>query len=187
MQTMTPNPMQTFDWLSDPVDPSPITVRELSADDDTQVIDLFEKLSDFDRYLRFFRPMPTYPSSILTFLTGADGDGHVAVGAFRDGACVGVIRYVRSSRRPSTAEVAVTVSGEHRGLGIARRLMESLTELALARGVEEFEIDVLPSNRVATALFRSLGFAMRFDSGSIVGTRAVRQEASTRSRGLLAA
>lgn len=158
-----------------------IDIRELTADDADQIIDVFEKLSDFDRYLRFFRPMPSYPSSVLASLTAMDGADHTAVGAFVDGTCVGVIRSVRLSRRPSSAEVAVTVSSEFRGLGIARRLMAALTELAHATGVEQFEIDVLPSNRAALALFRSLGFTMRFDSGSLVGNRAVRPEADPRS------
>lgn len=153
-----------------------IDIRELTADDADQVIDVFESLSEFDRYLRFFRPMPSYPSSVLTMLTAMDGQDHVAVGAFVNGTCVGVIRSVRLSRRPTTAEVAVTVSSGYRGLGIARRLMAALTDLAHARGVERFEIDVLPSNRAALALFRSLGFSMRFDSGSLVGNRAVRHD-----------
>lgn len=150
-----------------------IEIRELTADDADHVIGLFEQLSDFDRYLRFFRPMPSYPSSVLAMLTAMDGEDHVAVGAFVDGTCVGVIRSVRLRRRPTTAEVAVTVSSEFRGFGIARRLMTALTDLVETTEVEQFEIDVLPSNRAAIALFRSLGFTMRFDSGSLVGNRSV--------------
>ena len=153
-----------------------VVIRELTADDRDQIVDLFEQLSDFDRYLRFFRTMPSYSSSVLDALTAMDGHSHVAVGAFVDGTCIGVIRYVRLSRRPTAAEVAVTVSSEFRGLGVARRLMAALTELAQDHGVEHFEIDVLPANRAAAALFRSLGFAMRFDSGSLVGSRPVRPE-----------
>jgi hypothetical protein len=87
-----------------------IAIRELTAGDRDHIIDLFEQLSDFDRYLRFFRTMPTYPASVLNALTAIDRHNHVAVGAFVDGTCVGVIRYVRLSRRPTTAEVAGTVS-----------------------------------------------------------------------------
>lgn len=166
--------------MTDPHQPAgtrpSIDLRELTAEDREHIVELFEQLSDFDRYLRFFRTMPSYPSSVLDALTAIDGYNHVAVGAFVDGTCIGVIRYIRLSRRPTTAEVAVTVSSGFRGLGVGRRLMIALTELARDRGVEHFEIDVLPANRAAAALFRSLGFAMRFDSGSLVGSRTVHLE-----------
>ena len=82
----------------------------------------------------------------------------------------------------------MTVSSEYRGFGIARRLVNELSAVAERRGVEDFEIDVLGTNRRAAALFRSLGFTMRFDSGSLVGTRPVRpacrSAAGTAGRGL---
>ena len=65
--------------------------------------------------------------------------------------------------------------------------MSTLTELAAERGVEHFEIDVLPSNNPAAKLFRSLGFTMAFDSGSLVGSRAVVVDDATAGRELVAA
>ncbi len=187
MRSTAPIPVPS-DVAKPTLDEQPtVTLLELTADDASQIVELFEQLSEFDRYLRFFRPMPSYPSSTLKALTAMDGHDHVAVGAFVNGTCVGVIRYVRTSRAPTTAEVAVTVSSDYRGLGIARRLMAMLTELALGRDVETFVIDVLPSNRAASALFRSLGFTMRFDSGSLVGTRAVDHTAADRQPALAAA
>lgn len=67
----------------------------------------------------------------------------------------------------------MTVSGAHRGRGVARRMVESLDELAVERGIEEFEVLVHPANRPAANLFRSMGFAMALDDGSVVGRRPV--------------
>ena len=152
---------------------APLLVRELTTADRDHVIAVFETLSDQDRFFRFFRPMPTYSSSILQLLTAMDGADHVAVGAFVGPTCVGVARYIRSTHRPSRAEVAVTVSAEMRGRGVARRMLGPLHQLAEKRGVEEFEIYVHPQNRVASRLFASLGFATRFEDGSVVGSCSV--------------
>jgi len=148
-------------------------IRQLTDRDHHHIEAVFESLSDQDRYFRFFRPMPTYPASVMELLTGMDGVGHVAVGAFDQERCVGVARFVSSQRQPGTAEVAVTVSATHRGLGIARRMVDALDLLGTERGLEVFEVLVHPSNRSAARLFRSMGFAMALDDGSVVGHRAV--------------
>jgi GNAT superfamily N-acetyltransferase len=145
----------------------------LTGDDRHHIEAVFDGLSDQDRYYRFFRPMPTYPTSVLQLLTSMDGVGHVAVGAFDGDTCVGVARFIRSTRRPESAEVAVTVAGTHRGCGLARRMVESLDRLAADRGIDEFEVVVHPSNRAAASLFRSMGFTTALEDGSVIGHRRV--------------
>ncbi|MEM9565475.1 MAG: GNAT family N-acetyltransferase [Actinomycetota bacterium] len=151
----------------------PIEVRQLGETDAHHIEGLFNGLSDQDRYFRFFRPMPTYPTAVMDLLTGMDGIDHVAVGAFVDGTCAGVARFIRSTRRPTVAEVAVSVADGHRGMGLARRLVAALDVLAVDRDIERFEIYVHPGNRPAAQLFRSLGFTLVLDSGTLEGERRV--------------
>ncbi len=152
----------------------PIVVRELGPADRAAVIELFEGLSDADRYYRFLRPMPSYPPSMVRLLTAMDGVDHIAVGAIDPGGrALGVARFVRYSGRPDTADLAVTVAGAARGRGLARRLIEAAADAAGSVGIVELTIDVHPQNRPALALFRSLGFELHFDDGTIVGRRAV--------------
>jgi len=159
--------LESTTHLTDPA------IRQLTDRDHHHIEAVFESLSDQDRYFRFLRPMPTYPASVMELLTGMDGVGHVAVGAFDQDRCVGVARFVRSQRQPGTAEVAVTVSGSHRGRGVARRMVEALDVLGAERGVEVFEVLIHPSNRSAARLFRSMGFTMALEDGSVVGHRPV--------------
>lgn len=163
----------------------PFAFRQLTSHDRHHVEALFDGLSDQDRYFRFFRPMPTYPASLLDLLSGMDGVGHVAVGAFDGQACVGVARFIRSTRQPGRAEVAVTVAGTHRGCGLARRMVQSLDQLAADRGIDEFEVLVHPSNRAAARLFRSMGFTMALEDGSVVGHRPVGSEGATTSQDVI--
>ncbi len=151
----------------------PIEVRQLGEADGEHIEGLFTGLSDQDRYYRFFRPMPAYPRAVMELLTGMDGIDHVAVGAFADGTCAGVARFIRSTRRPTVAEVAVSVAEAHRGRGLARRLVAALDVLAVDRHIERFEIYVHPANRPAAQLFRSLGFTLVLDSGTLEGERPV--------------
>lgn len=162
---------------SDPTTPppadGPVTVRELGPADGHHIEAVFADLSDQDRYYRFLRPMPTYPPAVLDLLTAMDGHDHVAVGAFVGPTCVGVARFIRSTRRPTSAEVAVTVSGQARGRGLARRMIALLDDLAAEVNVERFEIYVHPENRKAAHLFRSLGFSLTYEDGTLEGERAV--------------
>lgn len=153
--------------------PPPVYVRELDSADSAHVEAVFESLSDQDRYFRFFRPMPTYPAAVMDLLTAMDGAGHVAVGIFVDGNCAGVARYICSTRRPGVAEVAVSVHAGFRGRGLAPQMLTALEDIAAERGVERFEILVHPSNRGASRLFRSLGFTLALEDGSLVGERPV--------------
>ncbi len=152
---------------------APITVRQLGPDDRHHIEAVFTELSDQDRYYRFLRPMPTYPPAVMDLLTAMDGHDHVAVGAFVGSTCVGVARFIRSSRRPTSAEVAVTVSGRCRGRGLARRMIAQLDDLAAERDLDRFEIYVHPENRRAARLFRSLGFHLAYEDGTLEGERPV--------------
>ncbi len=154
---------------------APITVsRELTTADGEAVIELLEALSPQDRFYRFFRAMPFYPQALLELLTDIDGVDHLAVGAFEGDTCIGVARCIRFANRPAVAELAVTVSPHHRGRGLASRLIAEVEALAAERDIAVIEIDVHPENRGAVMLFRSLGFALRFDSGGLTGTRTLR-------------
>ncbi|MEM9134779.1 MAG: GNAT family N-acetyltransferase [Actinomycetota bacterium] len=150
--------------------PIPVT-RELNPADGEAIIDLFESLSPEDRFYRFFRAMPFYPPALLELLTAVDGVDHLAVGAFKGDACIGVARCIRYAQRPTVAELAVTVSPDHRGRGLAGRLITEVELLAAGNGIETIEIDVHADNRAAARLFRGLGFALVFESGSLIGTR----------------
>ena len=99
---------------------------------------------------------PTLPRHHLDMLANVDGHRHAAILAIHDARVIGAARYVRDLDAAAEAEIAVTVTDafQHRGLG--RLLIETLTAVGTARGVERFTYDILPENRAARALARRL-------------------------------
>ncbi len=120
--------------LAPPIASQAITIVELNSDDRDLIIDVFERLSDIDRFYRFFMSVPVYSNAMLEMLTGMNGTDHVAVGAFSEGTCVGIARYVRPAGSTGAAELAVVVSAEARGLGLSRRMLAALDAPARAKG-----------------------------------------------------
>jgi ribosomal protein S18 acetylase RimI-like enzyme len=52
----------------------------------------------------------------------------------------------------------VVVRAEHRGQGVARRMLQQVMDLARARGACKLTLEVLTGNTAALALYRQLGF-----------------------------
>jgi GNAT superfamily N-acetyltransferase len=128
-----------------------VLLREQTPRDRGQLADLFAGLSSRSRYLRFGTGTPpALPRRYLDVLADVDGDRHVAILAIHDTRAVGAARYIRTGA--AEAEIAVTVTDAFQRRGMGRVLVESLTVLGVARGVEHFSFEILPANRAARAL-----------------------------------
>ncbi len=160
--------------------PDHVCLRPLTPEDRPHLLAVLAALSPEDRYRRFLTPMPTFPDRVVDALAAVDGADHIAMGAFDGGRCVGIGRCVRFRKRPTIAEVAATVTKSYRKQGLATRLLRSLTEQALASGIDTFELWTAADNRPAIALAKSLGFRLRFDGPLVTGTVAVRDLAAAR-------
>ncbi|MEM7276026.1 MAG: GNAT family N-acetyltransferase [Actinomycetota bacterium] len=166
---------------------TPTVIRPLDAGDRIRIVELFDGLSDRDRFYRFFRPMPTYPSALLDLLCGMDGVDHLAFGAVTGDRCGGVARVIRLSSDPTVGELAVTVAADQRGHGMAGRLTRAVAAAAAEVGIERLVIDVHPENRAASRSFARMGFRLGFDYGSLVGTLAIGELTPAADRALAVA
>jgi GNAT superfamily N-acetyltransferase len=139
-------------------DGSTILLREQTPGDRGQLASLFASLSADARYLRFGTGMPPeLPGWVLDILGAVDGRDHVGLLALHGGIAVAAGRFIRSKASPDTAEIALTVTDAWQGRGVGRALCEALRSAALDRGVTRFEFEILPINRRAHALARSVG------------------------------
>ena len=71
---------------------------------------------------------------------------------------IGGARYA-SAAGSDACEFAVTIADDWQGFGLARRLMETLIEVARARGYRRMEGFVLPENTEMRGLATRLGFS----------------------------
>ena len=131
--------------------------RPIEAGDKAALDDAFSRLSSESRYRRFFAPLSRLSATDLRYLTEVDHHNHEAIVAFEPeaGAVVGVARFVRSED-PAAAEVAVTVTDDWQGRGVATALLERLVARAREVGIERFVALILEENEAAIELFRAL-------------------------------
>lgn len=135
-----------------------VRIRALSRGDVDALGAVFAGMSARSRYLRFHTPMPRLTTPTQRLLTDIDGIRHVAVVA--EVAAAGAWRPVGIGRLIATgdgvAEVAFEVVDDLQRHGVGRRLLTALRERACALGHRQVVALVLPENRGAAALLRTV-------------------------------
>lgn len=138
-----------------------ILVRALQPSDRDDLAAGYEELSPAARRLRFFNPPEHLSSELLDYLANVDGCNHFALVAQaidepgRPG--VGVARFARDPRDPSTAEAAVTVRESHCNRGIGTILLITLVDVALAHAITNFTASVMWENQALLDGLRAYG------------------------------
>jgi acetyltransferase len=140
---------------------APVALRQIRPDDAPALQAFVRALSPASRRLRFHMALNELTDAGLRALTRVDQRAHVAIvlttterGTER---IVGEARYF-VSRDKETAEFAIAVADEFRGLGLAQRLMAALVNAARAAGLRWLVGEVLAGNARMLAFARSCGF-----------------------------
>ena len=141
---------------------APVALRQIRPDDAPALQAFVRALSPASRRLRFHMALNELTESGLRALTRVDQRVHVAFvlttterGTER---IVGEARYVVSCDK-ETAEFAIAVDDEFRGIGVAQRLMGALVSAARAAGLRWLVGEVLAGNARMLAFARSCGFS----------------------------
>ncbi len=142
-------------------DGTPVCIRRVRREDEPRLREGIARLSPQSRYLRFFSGMREAPPQVLRALVSVDGYDHIAWGALRsdlpETPALGVVHAFRDKDDPDSAEYSVAVVDDYHGRGLARLLTAVLLCDCAREGLEHFIVHILPENRPALALARSLG------------------------------
>jgi acetyltransferase len=133
-----------------------VLIRPIRADDEPGERRFFDRLSEETRRLRFIGLNPVNPA-LLHFFTHVDYDRHMAFVGEHEGRLVGEARYVAHPGGAS-CEFGIVVADDWRHSGLARLLMDALTDAARRRGFERIEGLVLRDNPNMLDFVRELGF-----------------------------
>jgi GNAT superfamily N-acetyltransferase len=142
-----------------------VTIRAIRPEDKEILHEHFRSLGRESVYNRFFGPKRDLSDAELSRLTDLDFDTHVGLFAARrrEGReeVLGVARYVviRGSS-PRRAEMAVAVSDACQGLGVGTVLLDHLARIAVSRGIQAFEADVLGANNRMLRMIRRSGLPL---------------------------
>lgn len=153
-------------------DGTTVALRPLGPGDKNMLAAGFDRLSDRSRYRRFLSPVPRLTPSMLTFLTSVDGINHRAWGALIDEPAgpvgAGVVRWVRSSKDPAVADMAVTVIDDYQGRSLGALLQDIAVIDAFACGIERFEGVVLGENTASRRMLARGGARLRPEGGGVL-------------------
>jgi RimJ/RimL family protein N-acetyltransferase len=138
-------------------DGSSVVIRPLASGDEAAIGSWFAGLGAETRYERFFAWLEQLDRRTQSELARVNHINHEAIAAIaHDGSTVGIARYMRTGER-GTAEVAVAVADEWRGLGIATVLLRRVAARARAAGIERFIAMCLESNHAVIRMLSRLG------------------------------
>ena len=149
-----------------------VELRPLRRGERDALLAVFDGMSPESRALRYLTGMLRMPSATLDLLTDVDGDRHVAWLASAQGQPVGIARYVRDDA--GIAEVAVEVVDDHQGLGIGSALVDAVTTVAAARGVDRVRALLSPDNEASRRLVTRIGVRLQVVDGLLEGEGRLR-------------
>ena len=143
-----------------------ITIRAVRPDDRDRMVAAFNELEPESVYTRFFTYKDELSDAELKQFTEVDFDRRVVllvtIGCGEDETVIGGGSYTACTRSADgrIAEVGFIVEEDYHGLGIAGRLLHHLAVIAIERGIDQFEAEVLPENRAMLSVFARSGFPM---------------------------
>lgn len=137
-----------------------VALRPLRRGDRTGLVSLFARLSDESRRRRFLSAKTRLTTAELDHLSDVGHPGHEAMAAIdeRDGAIIGVSRYVADPTRPAAVEVAFAVADDFQNRGVGTALAERIIARAHQHGWATLIATTYLDNAAARALLRRFGF-----------------------------
>ncbi|MES9538066.1 MULTISPECIES: GNAT family N-acetyltransferase [unclassified Actinomadura] len=124
-----------------------VRIRPYGITDGPRVRRMSERLSAASLYTRFFSGTPRIPDHYMGLLDRLDHWDRDALVGLDGDEIAGIAEYVRDPARPWRADVAVLVTDPWQQRGLGTTLVGHLARLAARRGINEFDADIILTNR----------------------------------------
>jgi GNAT superfamily N-acetyltransferase len=140
-----------------------VVIRAARPEDAERMVDAFKKLETQSIYTRFFGPKKEITEAELQRFREIDFDALVRLLCTieRDGREIVIASGIYAKLSEDSAEVAFIVEEDYHRLGISKRLLTHLREIALANGIKNFTAEVLPYNSAMLGVFQRCGWPMK--------------------------
>jgi GNAT superfamily N-acetyltransferase len=156
-----------------------VSVRAIRPDDAQRLRQFFKDLSQTSIYYRFFGFKNNISDRELAAFAAPDFMLQVVlvatIGELGKERIIADGRYV-VNESGQTAELALIVADDNASQGIGTLLLIHLARIARRRGILDFDVDVLASNRRATGFFLARGFKA---SAHLSGVGVIHASSST--------
>jgi GNAT superfamily N-acetyltransferase len=127
-------------------DGTPVHIRPIRPEDDSRLIEIFNRLSPQSVYQRFFNAAAELSPGMARYLANVDYSRRLALVAEVAGEPVAVGRW-EPSAEPGLVELALVVLDDWQNRGIGRILLRETLRVAQTNGIRRFRADVLAENR----------------------------------------
>ena len=140
--------------------------RQIRASDAPALVDGFDRLSDVSKRYRFLQTKTKLTEAEVRYFTDVDHHDHEAIVALerlgpRSQRGIGVARFIRDRRDPTSAEVAVTVVDEWQGRGVGTQLVRRLARRARREGIVRLSAYMAADNFRARRVLNAAGGTVR--------------------------
>jgi acetyltransferase len=143
-----------------------VHLRTMRTQDEAELLQTFDRMSDDARYMRFMRVVREPNLERLRKVLGSfpeNGIGLVATAPAADGIDIVGSAIAVIESEAGTCEFAINVDSKFGGSGLATELMNKLIEASGKRGLQVMEGFVLAENQSMLRLARRLGFSIAPD------------------------
>jgi GNAT superfamily N-acetyltransferase len=138
-------------------------IRRLRSGDGERLDGCFARMSDAARHARFFAAKRHLSAAEIAYFSAPDGWDHLALGALaltasgREAELLGAVRCLRFPGAHGTADLAIALADDARGLGLGDALLKALLRQARPRGISAFHCEVLRHNQPMRRLAERFG------------------------------
>ncbi len=164
-------------WQADVVlsDGGTAHLRPLGPSDRQAMVELWSRVSDSSKYLRYFAAHPTLSDADLDALTVLDHHDHVGLALTLGPRIIAVAHFdvvPQAPQRPGerVGVISFLVEDAHQGRGAANILLEHLSQVGRECGVDRFFAEMLTQNRTMVQVFLRGGYSLtrELEDGNIV-------------------
>ncbi len=149
----------------------PVTIRSIRPDDADRLVQLFNKLSERCKRLRFhasvdhLSPQQIQKEAENLANINPQQDAALAGTLEENGTeqIVAVVRFSRANPSDPVAEIAMVVRDDLQQQGLGTYLTQKITQMARSMGVQKFVASIIPENHPVVRVFEKLGLPTHQD------------------------
>ena len=148
-----------------------VRLRRLRREDRPLLQEFFAQIDSYDLQMRFFAGLRSVPPALLDFLMQVDCEQRMVLAIddrSRGQAQILALAHAHAHPRGETAEIALLVRSDLKGIGFGSLLLDRLIRHCRNHGVARLEADVLRQNARMLRLARKYGFRKQAAEGGTV-------------------
>lgn len=146
------------------IDGHELLLRNPSKDDAQALIDYLKTVSEETRFMiREPEEVTMTLQEEMSFICRQNqSETALMLLGFLDGEHAGSCSFMGStmSRYRHRASLAIALYQKFTGMGIGKKMIQTLCEIAAEHGIEQMELEVVADNERAVALYKKMGFAI---------------------------